>query len=237
MLCFTPKEQSARGLLITQFWGGRSEARRPLRPPDSTVMTCRRWVPRSQTRLPGWENSPSGGRPVPPGHPAALLPARRTRKGSRFGSVCRTANRRHRPGIPLSSRVPRSSKPIPDPATTSLTVLETRTSPEPASAATRAPVWTAMPLTFPSTSSHSPVCRPGPDLDPEVARRTRNRAAGLNRPGRRIERDQEPVARQCRSHGRGTERAVLGPPRDGPRAGPIGGPPAPPPTRSTRRCR
>jgi hypothetical protein len=39
-------------------------------------------------------------------------------------------------------------------------VLETSTSPGAASAATRAPVWTAIPATLPSTSSHSPVCRP-----------------------------------------------------------------------------
>ncbi len=40
-----------------------------------------------------------------------------------------TAYSRHSPGMPLSSRVPRSSKAIPEPATRSLTVLETSTSP------------------------------------------------------------------------------------------------------------
>ena len=37
---------------------------------------------------------------------------------------------------------------------------ETRTSPGPAAAATRAPMLTAMPVTFPSCSSHSPVWTP-----------------------------------------------------------------------------
>ena len=43
-------------------------------------------------------------------------------------------------GTPLRGWVPRSSKPIPDPATRSLTVLVTRTSPGPASPAARAPM-------------------------------------------------------------------------------------------------
>jgi hypothetical protein len=71
-----------------------------------------------------------------------------------------TAKRRHSPGIPFNSCGPRSSKPNPEPATRSLTVLETRTSLGPASAATRAPVWTAIPAMVPSTSSHSPVWSP-----------------------------------------------------------------------------
>ena len=40
-----------------------------------------------------------------------------------------TAYSRHCPGTPFSSDRPRSSKPIPDPATRSLTVWETSTSP------------------------------------------------------------------------------------------------------------
>ena len=43
-------------------------------------------------------------------------------------------------GSPLSSWAPRFSNSIPEPATRSLTVLETSTSPAPARAATRAPV-------------------------------------------------------------------------------------------------
>src|SRR5438105_3174234 len=44
------------------------------------------------------------------------------------------------PGTPLSSCVPRSMKESPDPATRSLTVLETRTSSGPARLMTRAPM-------------------------------------------------------------------------------------------------
>ena len=39
-------------------------------------------------------------------------------------------------------------------------MLETSTSPGSALAATRAPVWTAIPATLPSINSHSPVCSP-----------------------------------------------------------------------------
>ena len=51
-----------------------------------------------------------------------------------------TVNNRHSPGIPLSSTAPRSSNGIPDPATSSFTVLDTTTSPGCALAATRAPM-------------------------------------------------------------------------------------------------
>jgi len=72
----------------------------------------------------------------------------------------RTLYRRHSPGMPLSSWAPRSSNASPEPATRSFTVLVTRTSPGLALVATRAPVCTAIPATFPSISSHSPVCNP-----------------------------------------------------------------------------
>jgi hypothetical protein len=71
-----------------------------------------------------------------------------------------TANMRHSPGTPLSDWVPRSSKRNAEPATSSFTVLDTRTSPAPASAATRAPMCTAIPPTSASLISHSPVCSP-----------------------------------------------------------------------------
>ncbi len=54
---------------------------------------------------------------------------------------------RHSPGIPFRTRVPRSWKRRPDPDTRSLTVLETSVSLAAANAATRAPMWTAMPAT------------------------------------------------------------------------------------------
>src|SRR5215210_40764 len=72
----------------------------------------------------------------------------------------RTANRRHAVGTPFSSCSPRSSNSIPEPPTRSFTVEETSTSPPPASAATRAPVETAIPASLPSWSSHSPVWTP-----------------------------------------------------------------------------
>src|SRR5437867_1037840 len=55
---------------------------------------------------------------------------------------------------------------MPDPATRSLTVLETRISPGPAWAATRAPMCTATPPIFSPTISHSPVCRPARTSSP-----------------------------------------------------------------------
>lgn len=49
-------------------------------------------------------------------------------------------NKRHSLGTPLSTCVPRGSKAMPEPATRSRTVCETRTSPGPASPPTRANV-------------------------------------------------------------------------------------------------
>src|SRR5690349_21266335 len=46
----------------------------------------------------------------------------------RGGQPLSTANSRHSPGTPLSSAAPRSWKAMPEPATRSLTVLETTTS-------------------------------------------------------------------------------------------------------------
>src|SRR5207244_2127072 len=66
----------------------------------------------------------------------------------------------HSPARPFSWCVPRSSNSIPEPATRSLTVRETRTSPGAAFAATRAPVLIATPVGLSPTSSHSPVCNP-----------------------------------------------------------------------------
>ena len=53
---------------------------------------------------------------------------------------CSTANMCHSPGTPLRDWLPRSPKRNPEPATRSFTVLDTNTSPAPASAATRAPM-------------------------------------------------------------------------------------------------
>src|SRR3954467_6749717 len=62
--------------------------------------------------------------------------------------------------MPFSACTPRSSNARPEPATRSLTVWETSTSPGPASEAIRAPVWTAMPRILGPSSSHSPVWMP-----------------------------------------------------------------------------
>ncbi len=67
------------------------------------------------------------------------------RSGCRAASLRRRHRASTRPGTPFSSCVPRSSNSIPEPATRSLTVCETRTSPGPARLATRAPVCTASP--------------------------------------------------------------------------------------------
>lgn len=56
-----------------------------------------------------------------------------------------TAYRRHWPGTPLKTWAPRSSNLMRAPATRSLTVLETRTSPGFAFPATRDPMWMAIP--------------------------------------------------------------------------------------------
>ena len=86
---------------------------------------------------------------------------------------------RHFPGTPFSSWGPRSSKVIPEPATRSFTVCETRTSPAAANAETRAPIETAIPATLPSSTSHSPACRPRRTSRPSA--RTASRIASAQR--------------------------------------------------------
>src|SRR5437899_9899961 len=88
--------------------------------------------------------------------------------------------------------MPRSRNPIPEPATRSLTVLETSTSPGAAWAATRAPMWTAMPPTFPSISSHSPVWRPARTSMPS-SHAIRDRAGAADRPSGAVEAGEESV--------------------------------------------
>ena len=79
-----------------------------------------------------------------------------------------TAKRCHVPGSPFSACCPRSSNRMPEPATRSLTVLDTSTSSGTACAAIRAPVWTAMPPILPPVTSHSPVCTPARTVIPSV---------------------------------------------------------------------
>src|SRR5215471_16967877 len=87
--------------------------------------------------------------------------------------------------------MPRSAKEMPEPSTRALTTLVTRTSPAAASAATRAPTWTARPETESCRCSTSPVCRPTrgrwPEPLPLVQARHRLPSRRLLRPwaGRR----------------------------------------------------
>ena len=95
-----------------------------------------------------------------------------------------TAYTRQVPGTPLSSCSPRSTKSKPEPATRSFTVCETSTSPESASAATRAPVTTEIPASFSPTTSHSPVWIPArTPRSSSFARLTIARAHAIARAG------------------------------------------------------
>ncbi len=71
-----------------------------------------------------------------------------------------TAKSRQSAGMPLSSCLPRSSNVVPDPATRSTTVRDTRTSPGCAVSQTRHASWTAMPASSVPRRSTSPVWIP-----------------------------------------------------------------------------
>ena len=66
--------------------------------------------------------------------------------------------------LTVSTYTPRSWKVIPEPTTRSLIVREARTSPVPASAAMRAPMWMATPSTSSPASSTSPIETPSEAL-------------------------------------------------------------------------
>ena len=75
-----------------------------------------------------------------------------------FGTLWRTtAKIRHASGSPSKTWLPRSVKEIPEPATRSLTVLETITSPGSAIAATCAAIWTGRLLAAAGPIAISPV--------------------------------------------------------------------------------
>jgi hypothetical protein len=99
-------------------------------------------------------------------------------------------------GHALSSCVPRSSNSIPEPATRSLTVEETSTSPAEADDAIRAPVATAIPATLLSWSSHSPVCTPARSSRPSSLTPPRIACAAPNRARRTVESCEEAVTRR-----------------------------------------
>src|SRR5262245_9345308 len=94
----------------------------------------------------------------------------RTHGKPTVGLACQTsaAKRREGSGTPLSSCAPRSRNVMPEPATRSLTVLETKTASGPARAPTRAAMWTARPARSSPRTSHSPVCRPDRTSIPRV---------------------------------------------------------------------
>ena len=73
-------------------------------------------------------------------------------------------------------------------------MLETSTSPAPARAATRAPMWTAIPPTSSPISSLSPVCRPARISMPSVGDAVAGSRRAADRPRRPVERGEEAVA-------------------------------------------
>src|SRR2546425_7154610 len=94
--------------------------------------------------------------------------------------------------MPFSSWAPRSSKARPEPATRSLTVLETSTSPGWEWEATRAPVCTAMPATLPSMLALACV-QAGTHLETQLRHRLNDRAGASNPPRGTVEGGEEAV--------------------------------------------
>ena len=92
--------------------------------------------------------------------------------------------------------MPRSANARPEPTTRSLTVRETSTSPGPASAAIRAPMWTASPR----MSSPDPLdlarMQAGPDLETERPDAVHDRERAPNGASRPVERGEEAITRR-----------------------------------------
>ena len=110
-------------------------------------------------------------------------------------------------------------EPRSEPATRSLTVLETSTSPGAASDAMRAPIETAMPATLPSLTSHSPVWRPARNArSSSPSGRGSPPRRGRREPGHR--RQRRTRRRPCRAPCPGTAPARAGRSRDAARAAP-----------------
>jgi tetratricopeptide (TPR) repeat protein len=120
-------------------------------------------------------------------HAAALQVLKEALRFRRSDQAYASANSRHDPGTPLSSCSPRSSNSMPEPASRSLTVLETSTSPASALPATRAPIWTARPPRSAPRTSTSPVWTPARIWIPsegtawQIARAHRTARAGLSK--------------------------------------------------------
>ncbi len=98
------------------------------------------------------------------------------------------------PGIPFSSCRPRDSKVMPDPATRSAVVAETRTSPGPAAAMIRFARWTASPRRPSGTCSTSPVWTPARMARPISPTAWVMLHRALDRAGRPVEHRQDAVA-------------------------------------------
>jgi len=113
------------------------------------------------------------------------------------------ASSRHEPGTPFRSCSPRSLNSMPEPATRSLTVAETSTSPGRASEQIRAPTCTAIPPTLSPSTLHSPVWIPQRTSSPRsrLPPRSPDHSESLA-PARQIWRGSR--RRHCQSPSRGT---------------------------------
>src|SRR5262249_275358 len=102
--------------------------------------------------------------------------------------VCTTANSRQIPGTPFNRCSPRSSNPMPDPATRSVTVLDTTTSAASAMSATRHPT-NAVAEQF-----NLAGVQPGPHCDAESSGLVADGAGAADGSGWPVEGGQEAVA-------------------------------------------
>jgi hypothetical protein len=106
----------------------------------------------------------------------ASKPSSGTRSTRSSGSQAfETAKSCHSPSSPLSRREPRSTKAISDPATRSLTVLDTRICDGSASPMTREAMCTPIPATSRRCRSTSPACIPARMSRPMPRRSVRRR--------------------------------------------------------------
>ena len=106
-----------------------------------------------------------------------------------------TEYRRQRPGTPFRDTSPRSANSMPDPATSAPTVAETSTSLGRARAATRAPIWTAIPPTFVAHQLDLAGMDPCADLEADRRHRVHDRGRATHGSRRSVEGREEPIAR------------------------------------------
>src|SRR6476659_11220439 len=96
-------------------------------------------------------------------------------------------------GMPLSWCSPTSSNARPEPATRSFTVQETKTSPGPARAAIRAPIFTAIPTILSDDLALTGV-ETRADFQAELAERRRDRGGAPDHSDGSVERREESIA-------------------------------------------